>query len=355
MSPQIVTETVFALTQAEPAFEPTEIHLLTTSSGAEQARLNLLEGPRHFQRLCDELGLDPRIFHVENIHIIRAADGQPLSDIRHPEDNEATADFITEWVRQLTSDPRSALHVSMAGGRKTMGYYAGYALSLFGREQDRLSHVLVSEGYESLPDFYFPTRQPSTIYDRNQRALDASKAKVYLAKIPFVRLRQGLPQQLLDGEHSFNESIRLSQLAQSRAELVIDVHSQRLICKGQEVTLPPAQFAFYCWIVQRNKPISRLEIAEKVLHTGYASEFLTFYKQLLGEFNVQDRVIDALQEGMDTNYLQSAIGGIKRSLEKQLGPVLAAPYLIHNLNAGKRDGARYALTLAEDQITWKTQ
>ncbi|MDD2761211.1 MAG: CRISPR-associated ring nuclease, partial [Methylomonas sp.] len=50
MSPQIVTETVYALAviQAAP-FVPTEIHLITTQSGARQAKLRLLaEGTGQF-------------------------------------------------------------------------------------------------------------------------------------------------------------------------------------------------------------------------------------------------------------------------------------------------------------------
>ena len=65
----------------------------------------------------------------------------------------AVADFITEQVRQITADPAASLHVSIAGGRKTMGFYAGYALSLFGRAQDQLSHVLVSPSFELLKEF----------------------------------------------------------------------------------------------------------------------------------------------------------------------------------------------------------
>lgn len=43
LSPQIVTETVYALAiKQTPAFVPTEIHLITTGKGAEHARLNLL-------------------------------------------------------------------------------------------------------------------------------------------------------------------------------------------------------------------------------------------------------------------------------------------------------------------------
>lgn len=354
MSPQVVTETLYALSQGEPAFVPTEVRLLTTSVGAEQARLNLLEGQAHFHRFCEDYGLDPAIFPAEHVHVIRGRDGQALADIRSPEDNEVTADCITEWVRRLTDTPDSALHVSMAGGRKTMGYYAGYALSLFGRSQDRLSHVLISEGYESLPDFYYPTPYPRIIHDRNQRALDASRARVQLANIPFVRLRQGLPQQLLDGKQGFSESIRLSQRAQGTPRLVIDLERQQLECKGVRVDLPPARFAFYCWVAQRTEPLSRAEIAEAVLHVDLAREFLDFYKQLVGEFHVQDRVIEALEPGMDVRYLESTLADIKRTLTRQLGPVLAAPYLIHNLNSGQRGGASYALALTEDQITWQT-
>lgn len=48
-SPQIITETLFALaveTEGRPAFLPTEIRVLTTSKGAEQARLSLLAEDR---------------------------------------------------------------------------------------------------------------------------------------------------------------------------------------------------------------------------------------------------------------------------------------------------------------------
>lgn len=53
LSPQIVTETLYALAvQSRPAFVPTEIHLITTAQGREHARLNLLSAdPGWFHRL----------------------------------------------------------------------------------------------------------------------------------------------------------------------------------------------------------------------------------------------------------------------------------------------------------------
>ncbi|WP_416392251.1 CRISPR-associated ring nuclease Csm6 [Alloalcanivorax xenomutans] len=362
MSPQIVTETLYALTQTlRPAFVPTEVHLISTQTGADQACRNLLEGKCHFYRLCEDYGLDSTIFSADRIHVIRDASGQPLDDIRTPLENEAMADFITEKVCQLTRDDGAALHVSMAGGRKTMGYYAGYALSLFGRPQDRLSHVLVSEGYESRRNFFYPTPTAQAIHDddgkplldRNGKPLDASKAEVSLAEIPFVRLGAGRPDPLLRGNLKFSETIAQSQKAQEPPDLVIDKSQRLLICGGEVVSLPPVRFAFYAWLAERGEPLSGPELLEAVLHQQYAEEFLCYYTSLMGEGRYKDNVRDALEKGMSKDYVDSAVGDIKRRLKQVLGAPLAEHYLIKNIGREKKGDARYALTLDADQIQWR--
>ena len=135
LSPQIVTETVYALAVApvppRRRFVPTEVRLITTREGAERAKLSLLHPDSGwFHRLLADYALPPIGFESEHIHVLEDADGRPLGDIRTPEDNNRAADTITEVVRELTRDDDSALHVSIAGGRKTMGFYLGYALSL---------------------------------------------------------------------------------------------------------------------------------------------------------------------------------------------------------------------------------
>ncbi|RMF79631.1 MAG: TIGR02584 family CRISPR-associated protein [Nitrospirae bacterium] len=207
LTPQVVTETLYCLAVAqEPPWVPTEVHLVTTAEGAERARLTLLsEEPGWFHRLCADYRLGPIRFDEERVHTIGAHG--PVGDLRTVEDNERAADTITEWVRRLTADPESALHVSLAGGRKTMGFYAGYALSLFGRPQDRLSHVLVSAPYESHPEFYYPPPASRVIYTPEGRPVDAAGAEVALAEIPFVRLRHGLPEPLLEGRTTFSTTV----------------------------------------------------------------------------------------------------------------------------------------------------
>ncbi len=153
LTPQIITETLYALAvRQRPAFVPTEVHLLTTSEGASRARLTLLDPDQgQFLRLCADYGLDPAGTRLDpsTIHAIPGTTGQPLADIRSPQDNEAAADAITALVRHLTADPHSQVHASIAGGRKTMGFYLGYALSLFGRPPaDRRHQETVDESPE---------------------------------------------------------------------------------------------------------------------------------------------------------------------------------------------------------------
>ena len=181
LSPQILTETLYALAVAtDPPFIPTELQILTTVEGAERARLSLLsDDPGWFKRLCRDYGLKPPVFGLDQIQLITDANGRALEDIRELEDNASVADQLIARVRDLTADPDSALHVSLAGGRKTMGYYAGYALSLFGLPQDRLSHVLVAAPFEQSWNFFYPTPYSRVIETKDGKLADTKDAIAY--------------------------------------------------------------------------------------------------------------------------------------------------------------------------------
>lgn len=290
MSPQVLTETLYALAvQRTPPFLPTEIHLLSTSSGARHARLSLLDGDAHFHRLCDDYALDAGVFGAAGIHALAGLDGRPLDDIRSAEDNEAAADFITGFIRDQTARADAAVHVSMAGGRKTMGYYAGYALSLYGRDQDRLSHVLVSEGFEGHRDFFYPTPSSTAIYREGKPALDASEARVELAEIPFVRLRDELPEDMLassalyGGRHGFRQAIANANQARQPQVMDLDMDALQFRCGDRDLAaLGAANIALLCWLAWRqSRGVPRLDIRD-ILHHGKAlgAEFQQVCQQL---------------------------------------------------------------------------
>lgn len=256
-TPQVVTETVFALTQARtPRFVPTHVQVVTTRTGREQCEIALL---RHgwFQRLREEWALPPMEFRTADLHVITNTRGEELEDIRTAADNAAAANAIASLIRNISADEDCALHVSLAGGRKTMGYFAGYALSLFGRGQDRLSHVLVDAPFESYKDFFFPTRGSCPIVrkvDGKEVWADCQNAHVDLAEIPFVRLRRGIPSALLLAEADYMTWVRRGSEAVRAPRLQVDFKNRRVVAGGFDlVRLEPTDRAVLAWLAWRGK------------------------------------------------------------------------------------------------------
>lgn len=334
LSPQIVTETLYVLA-VKRGWIPTEVRIITTRRGADNARLTLLsDDPGWFRRLREDYGLPEIAFDADDIHVITGPQGTPLEDILDEADNSAVADFVTEEVRALTADPEASLHVSIAGGRKTMGFYVGYALSLFGRVQDRLSHVLVQPPFESLPQFFYPTPR-TTVIHRDGQALDAKLAEVHLGEIPFVRLRESLPTRLRDGAARFSEVVAEAQKALPPPALHLDPTTRTVIAAGERVVLEPAQFAFY-WMMA-----DRCKAADGGVHRldqGLGQILLGYYGRLENAHSgVYEQAERAYRTFNQDNFDQTKTR-VNRALRRALGERPASPYLISKLDqvAGSR-------------------
>ncbi len=359
LTPQVVTETLYALAcRAEAPWIPDEIHLITTTTGAENARLNLLLPDGWFHRLRADYRLPEIEFPVENIHILHDANGVWLDDIRTPEQNTLAADFITETLRRLTESSETELHVSIAGGRKTMGYYLGYALSLYGRPQDRLSHVLVSDPFETNRDFYYPTLYDHPIHSKRgdkEITVDARNARVDLADIPFVRLREGLPKELLKGDARFSQAVAAAQCVGRKLELVIDLPNRAVTASGEPVKLTPQNFTLLLWLARR-----RLAGQEAIHFTVYATnaaaaqEYLAVCREVLGKDSLEiERLEDTLKNGMDSGWFSPAKNRLHKALILALGENGAIPYLI--LQVGTRKAARFELGLEVEDIRMESE
>lgn len=348
MSPQVVTETLYALavnpSHGKTPWIPTEVHIISTTLGAEQARLNLLsEHPGWFHKLCKDYALPPIKFTPNTIHCIQNSDGRDLDDIRTPADNESAANSIAELVRSLTQDENSTLHVSLAGGRKTMGYYTGYALSLYGRAQDRLSHILVNGAYENHPEFYYPTPYEEIIYTRGDKpqALNCADAVINLAEIPFVRLRDGLPDHLLAGKANFTEAVELTNKAQEPAIMRIDKSKNDRSVRVNDipVRLTDTPFALLYWFAKRSQTDT------PIIHWSEYEEWQDDYMSILNELYgptdpIHTRTEEALYKDTDdrkktvNKYFEPILNKLKKSLVRDLGQSLANRCLIKNRRGG---------------------
>ncbi|NCA70646.1 MAG: TIGR02584 family CRISPR-associated protein [Sphingobacteriia bacterium] len=355
LTPQVVTETLYALAcRRDPPWLPHEVHLITTATGAENARLNLLVGKRWFHRLCEDYGLPPITFDETCIHVLIGDDGQPLEDIRTQAHNTRAADFIIETLRELTADPATELHVSIAGGRKTMGYYLGYALSLYGRPQDRLSHVLVSDPYETNRDFYYPTPYDHPIHSRRgdkEITVDARNASVDLADIPFVQLRDGLPERLRTGQASFTQAVFTANRGLKAPCLVLNTAAAKAWADDQALELSETEFFLLLWLAER---AVRGESATDWSRRAMADEFLGVVRRVAHPMSGHVERIEKAFTDHDyfplktAKYFEPHKSRINRSFTRMLGERPAERYAI--ARSRDRDTTYFFLPLAAEHI-----
>ncbi|HJU41088.1 MAG TPA: CRISPR-associated ring nuclease Csm6 [Tahibacter sp.] len=351
--PQIVTETLYALAvQRNPPFVPTEVRLLTTEAGRRQTELLLLDGAARFDALCADYAIARPHFDRSCIHVLGTLHGEPREDIRTPDDNRVAADEITTLFRRWADDPGCAIHASIAGGRKTMGYYLGYAASLFGRRQDRLSHVLVNDPFEQHPDFFYPPPRPEILRGRrDDLSYSTADARVQIADVPFIRLGSGMPRELLTGDAGFADIVAAAELHLGQPRLTLDVERRIVRCGGQRVTLGRRSFTVYAWLAKRRKDLgdrAALLMADVASPASPARQDLIRLLRRKGFASYEAEAADHLRkaEHNTAQWLQTHMSRINKTLLQQLGPVGAAQYGIASSAAR---GARF-LALAPDQI-----
>lgn len=333
MMPQIITETLWALA-CDPAKQekwvPNEIQVLSTTTGLKKIRDNLLGDNGIFKKMCEEYNLPEIKFDENSLNAIVDKEGNKLDDLKTPEENELAADMICQKVREFTQDDNVSLHVSIAGGRKTMGFYAGYALSLYGRIQDQLSHVLVSEKYETLQGFYYPAlkkgqkeniikkihkkmEQGHDVYE--EELLDAFDAKVWLANIPFVRLRE-----FVDSKNNINQNfstvIEMVNTSLKLSEVTLDVNDRKVIIDNTECKLSPREFSLYLLVAELKKKGETLRSPKKYL---LEDDFID--KEHQQRFNEIYSKYKNEKKGplVNEEYLRTGVNKLKEKLTQAFG------------------------------------
>ncbi|WP_274584126.1 CRISPR-associated ring nuclease Csm6 [Neisseria leonii] len=352
MSPQIVTETLYAL-YTQQQWLPQEIHVLTTQTGAANIAASLLGETGFFERLRREYGLPAIGFGTDFIHVIEDENGLPLADIRTPQENSLAADRIVRFIHDLCADDQTELHVSIAGGRKSMGFYIGYALSLFGRRQDRLSHVLVEEAFEQHREFFYPPRQSLWI-DTVKGRMDAAEAKVMLADIPFVRIREGLPKLRLADDWRFSQAVAITQQSLSGFHLLIDCPSLSIVCGNMAtIKLAEREFSFYLAMAEfkcedvvlcreKNSP------DYERLKERYWHHYCRFKKELRGGSGEAEKRRQAVYRALDIDEIWKEVPTrIKKVLSHHLDDY-AQYYCI--ISSGERNRLCYQLAVDKKRI-----
>lgn len=352
-NPQVLTETLYAIHQSGKAF-PEEIFVITTLSTKEWLIEGLFE-QGHLQALKEEYNLTDFVFDESHIWLIEDENGEPIDDAKSIEDQTYMADFITRKVYELTQDVNTAIHASLAGGRKTMAFYFGYAMSLLGREQDTLSHVFVDDHFENVSDFWYPTKQSRLVEGKNgEGEVDLSEATVTLAEIPFVRMRNAIDPTLLSSmvNLSFSQTVGMLNASQSdQLKVTVNKRASSIEAVGVTTALTPKETAFYLWLLSKGEDGLVVDRGFEE-NTQNSIEFLNAYSELASDprvyktFNTtpEDFVEgnDSNLKGMERTFVQTQRSNINRKLKKSLPAPTAAKLEIISLAEGT--DTRYVVT-----------
>jgi CRISPR-associated protein Csx14 len=366
-TPQIITETIYALSQNKPPVYPDSIYIITTKTGRDRVHETLIKKDI-LTNLTKEYKLPEIPINDDSFVLIRDHEGNELDDIRDKKANEATGNLITEFIKNLTTDMNSRLHCSIAGGRKTMSFYLGAALELFGRPWDRLYHILVSPEFESNPYFFYKPKKERLIETRltdgTIKKISTNDAVIDLAELPFIRLSSKLILRKKDFQSLIEESQREIDTATLQLDLRVNLSDRTIYIGDTLIEMVPVQLMIYTALLRQKivhciRPERKYcldctdcfrmvgELAEKKVREEMAQDYKKIYhgnalrtEELLQKWN------KALSPG---DIVRQNISKINRSLKEQLQDTALLPYYTIT-NIKKYGGTRYGLKVEKKKI-----
>ena len=255
-TPQVITETLWALMHPDQLIDPTHrsrkaiipgrVHIIATSFPGHFA--SRAERDRTIRERIVELYAQyghpaPEVI-VEGV----ASDGSPLADIRTQSENIAYADHIARVMKAYSEDPEVTVHMSLAGGRKSMSSYDHSAMMFFGRVGDELSHVLVEPTtLENSPQFWWPNQDQAIVTARDGAEVPTASeiARVDLVHVPFVRLGVRLPSGVPDEALDYARLVEYVEFERRGAPIIVDWESRSVTVGEETAQLEPLHFMFF--------------------------------------------------------------------------------------------------------------
>ncbi len=335
MTPQVVTETLFALAKYR-GVAISELCIITTAEGK-----NALLGAQGFppmqeeiHRMCSRWNMREPFFDQSKAVLVASEETVELHDVRTDRENRLFPNLITDVVRQYTADSNTVLHCSIAGGRKTMSVAMAFALSLFGRQDDRLYHVVVSKEFEQSRKFF-----PAT---------DEEASQIVLAEMPYVRLREKLPLLRDYPRASFSNLVSLAQGVVDEMmylpSLVFDRATCSVIIGEHRIPLRPFDFAFYLFCARATKPVP----AGKHFSEKDREKLWRLYERLAPSYGHRERVRKSLFGAQRDALLTKSASTIRRVLAQALGKEMARQYQVSSI--GQYGDVRYTILLERTKI-----
>jgi CRISPR-associated protein (TIGR02584 family) len=336
LTPQVVTETVHAL--AERAEAPTALVLLTTAAGARACRGVLLGEGGALAAYAADWGR-PWARELADAAAVEVAETDS-GDLDAARAAAQFADRAGALVRALTGDTGGALHVSLAGGRKPAAAALAVALTLWGRPQDRLSHVLVDEPFSAHPGFFYPAPAPRPLLARDGGLIDAAAARVRLIEIGFPRLRRFAAGDA----DALAAAVAAAQARLDSVRLGVDRDRGLVLWDGAALPWPAAVAAFAAWLaadlLAGGAGVPRVGAARRAWLAAYAA---------FGGRRAAEAAARRLPEPLDPEWMEEKASRLAK-LAAACGAAPRGASLV--ARTGPRAASRYRLALDPHEVGW---
>jgi CRISPR-associated protein (TIGR02584 family) len=308
LTPQIISETFYCLAVKNKIIID-EIIVITTSRGRDvilgrdkeynkKRKYPPLE--KELARMCKMYELKIPSFKPKKNIICADEQSVELHDIRNDKDNILFPNKVCEVIKQKTGDKETVLHCTISGGRKTMSVDLAFALSLFGRMQDKLYHVLVDESLEFSK--FFPETK-------------SEAKKLEIAEIPYVRLRPLLgdvTQNKVFTKMSYSDIVKYTQQQlkiKSSEKLVINkTRSEILFGTNEPVHIEPKKLELYLHLynlkLEGKDSENIITLTEKLFGVSQKAEELEAKKDnVLSYINKINKIIIKAVNDIEVEYI----------------------------------------------------
>jgi len=250
LTPQIITETLYCLS-VQKKIQIDELYVFTTAKGRD-----VILGLDEFYNKREKDPYPPLMDEIKRMcakymkiklpkfdinHIKVATDlSIELNDIRNDKANKLFPNTLCEFMNEKSKDTNNNMYCSISGGRKSMSVDMAFALSLFGRENDKLLHVLTHKNQEF--KHFFPET-------KNQ------EKELELAELPYVRLRSIIGRETKNKSFDKMKYTDIVDFTQKELKLAftdkMQINSNDIILGEYEpFRLEPAEMKLYKFILE---------------------------------------------------------------------------------------------------------
>jgi CRISPR-associated protein (TIGR02584 family) len=252
---------------------------------------------------------------------------QRLGDLLTTSDNLAAADKMLAELRKY-DEPSTQILLSIAGGRKTMGALALQCMSLVGREEDKVYHVLVNPPFDTglTPPFFFPEKKGKKWQSRETRdktTVTDKDAQINLFSVPYIRVRPLYEEKLKEKAVGFRYLCdRVQARIYREPEVVVDMSLTAaggvISVDGVEIRLNTSMVLL--WLLWKRGLYTRADLTNAIL----AIKSRVVADGWLGQFASGN-----LRKFEDNDDLIKALNDLKQKVVKVAGKEMAAYFPEH--------------------------